>query len=48
MELEMFWQSNAKLPEQEFLLCRWLSNAAQADFATVGRGQNDVGALQRG
>jgi hypothetical protein len=27
IELEVFGQADAKLPEQEFLLCRWLGNA---------------------
>ena len=44
----MFGQADAKLPEQGFLLCRWLGDAAQADLATVGGGKNDVGALQSG
>ena len=34
---------------QEFLLFgRRFSDAAQADLASVGGGQNDIGALQRG
>jgi hypothetical protein len=48
MELEVGRQADAKLLEQEFLLCSWRGDAAQADLATISGGKNDVGALQGG
>jgi hypothetical protein len=39
--LQTIRQTKAKLPEQGFLLCRRVGNAAQADFATGGGGKND-------
>src|ERR1022692_250404 len=48
IELEVFGQAGAELPEQKFLLCRWLGYAAQTDLPTVGSGKNDIGALQGG
>ena len=46
MEFETFGQAEAELVEQGFLLRRGFGDAAQADLASVGGGQNDVGALQ--
>jgi hypothetical protein len=42
----MFWEADSELPEQRFQFCGWLPDAPQSDFATVGSGQNDVGALE--
>jgi hypothetical protein len=46
MELKMFGQTDSELPKQEFLLWRGFGDPPQPDLATVGGGQNDVGALQ--
>ena len=48
LQSEMFRQADSEKAEQRFLLCCWLGDPPQPDFATVGGGQNDVGALQRG
>jgi hypothetical protein len=42
----MFWEADSDLAEQGFLFCGWLCDPPQSDFATVGSGQNDVGAVQ--
>jgi hypothetical protein len=42
----MFREADSELAEQRFLFCGWFGNPPQSDFATVGSGQNDVGALQ--
>jgi hypothetical protein len=42
----MFWEADSELPEQRFLFRGWLGDPPQSDFATVGGGQNDVGALE--
>jgi len=44
----MFGQTDAKLPEQGFLLGSGFGDATEANLAAVGGGKNDVGALDRG
>ena len=48
LKSKMFRQADSELPEQRLLLCRRLGDSPQSDLATVGSGQNDVGALQGG
>ena len=43
-----FRQAEAELVQQRFLFGRRFGNPAQADLTSIGGGQHDVSALQRG
>ena len=44
----MIGKADAKLPEQGFLFGGGLGDTAETDFAAIGSGENDVGALEGG
>ena len=48
MKIQTFRQAETELVKQGFLFRRGLSNPAESDLSPVRRGEDDVGALQRG
>src|SRR5664279_2984515 len=46
--LQTFWKTEAELVKQAFLFERRFRDPAEADLASIRRGQYDVGALQSG
>src|ERR1035441_7620678 len=46
--LQSFWKTEAELVKQAFLFERRFRDPAEADLASIRRGQYDVGALQSG